>query len=93
MRGNAVNLACDQLQVGVPGRNLVTGLELELRRGELLAVLGRNGVGKVIDVDITVKRASAPSAFSSAEPPTAPLRMAGQAARQARAPRPRCPWR
>jgi len=31
---------------------------------ERASYLGRNGVGKVIDVDITVKRASAPSAGS-----------------------------
>lgn len=39
-------LNCASLDVRVPGRQLVRALDLELRRGELVAVLGRNGAGK-----------------------------------------------
>jgi len=42
---NAV-LACRGLAVAVPGRRLIEGLDLELRGGRVLAVLGRNGAGK-----------------------------------------------
>ncbi|MEJ2127536.1 MAG: ABC transporter ATP-binding protein [Woeseiaceae bacterium] len=41
-------LACENLGVDVPGRQLIAGLDLELRRGELIAVLGQNGSGKTL---------------------------------------------
>jgi iron complex transport system ATP-binding protein len=39
-------LRCARLTLRVPGRTLVEGLELEVRPGAVLAVLGRNGAGK-----------------------------------------------
>lgn len=39
-------LACRDLKVTVPGRLLVAGLELEIRAGSFLGILGRNGSGK-----------------------------------------------
>lgn len=39
-------LACRNLRVSVPGRTLVQSLDLEIHAGEILAVLGPNGVGK-----------------------------------------------
>jgi len=39
-------LRCARLTLRVPGRTLVAGLELEIRPGAVLAVLGRNGAGK-----------------------------------------------
>jgi len=39
-------LRCSKLSVRVPGRTLVEGLDLEIRPGAVLAVLGRNGAGK-----------------------------------------------
>jgi len=39
-------LQCNSLRVQVAGRLLVDSLTFELRRGELLAVLGQNGAGK-----------------------------------------------
>jgi iron complex transport system ATP-binding protein len=39
-------LRCDALSVSVPGRDLINELTIEIRPGELLAVLGPNGVGK-----------------------------------------------
>jgi len=39
-------LDCKNVCVSVPGRSLVEGLEMSLRRGEILAVLGQNGTGK-----------------------------------------------
>lgn len=39
-------LRCSGLCVSVPGRSLVAGLDLEVRAGAILAVLGRNGSGK-----------------------------------------------
>jgi len=41
-------LSCDGLDVEVPERRLVTSLQLSLRHGELVAVLGRNGAGKTL---------------------------------------------
>jgi iron complex transport system ATP-binding protein len=41
-------LACESLSVSVPGRQLVDTLDLTLRRGELVAVLGQNGAGKTL---------------------------------------------
>ena len=41
-------LSCTALEVRVPDRQLVRALELELRRGELMAILGRNGAGKTL---------------------------------------------
>jgi iron complex transport system ATP-binding protein len=43
-------LSCVALSVSVPGRSLVRDLELELRPGELLAVLGQNGAGKTLSL-------------------------------------------
>ena len=43
-------LSCSDIRVSVPGRLLVDGLNLELRRGELLAVLGQNGAGKTLSL-------------------------------------------
>jgi iron complex transport system ATP-binding protein len=43
-------LSCTALGVSVPGRSLVRELQLELRRGELLAVLGQNGSGKTLSL-------------------------------------------
>lgn len=39
-------LVVEDLHVAVPGRMLVGSLDLELHAGDLVAVLGRNGVGK-----------------------------------------------
>lgn len=39
-------LACAGVAVSVPGRTLVANLDLEVSAGEVLAVLGPNGVGK-----------------------------------------------
>lgn len=41
-------LACRSLNVSVPGRRLVESLDFELQRGELIAILGRNGAGKTL---------------------------------------------
>lgn len=43
-------LSCADIRVSVPGRLLVDKLELQLRRGELLAVLGQNGAGKTLSL-------------------------------------------
>lgn len=39
-------VSCHDLTIRVPGRTLVDALELEIRSGEFLAVLGQNGAGK-----------------------------------------------
>lgn len=39
-------LSADALGISVPGRLLVDDLHFELQRGEIIAVLGRNGTGK-----------------------------------------------
>jgi len=39
-------LTCNDLSISVPGRALVDNLDMEIRAGEVLAVLGPNGVGK-----------------------------------------------
>lgn len=44
----APSLAARALDVAVAGRVLVHGLELEARRGDFIAVLGNNGVGKTL---------------------------------------------
>lgn len=49
------------LNVSVPGRLLVANLTLELRSGELLAVLGQNGAGKTLSL-LTLAGLRAPDA-------------------------------
>ena len=39
-------LTCSGVSISVPGRTLVENLELEIHAGDVLAVLGPNGVGK-----------------------------------------------
>jgi iron complex transport system ATP-binding protein len=39
-------LGCRGLDVAVPGRRLVAGLDLEVRAGQLVCLLGANGAGK-----------------------------------------------
>lgn len=41
-------LACENLSICVPGRQLIEALDLTLHRGELIAVLGQNGTGKTL---------------------------------------------
>ena len=43
-------LACRALSVSVPGRTLVSTLDLSVASGEFLAILGPNGVGKSISM-------------------------------------------
>lgn len=43
-------LACERLNVSVPGRLLVDGLDMSLARGEFVAVLGQNGAGKSLSL-------------------------------------------
>ncbi len=43
---NAGVIALEDVTLGVPGRTLVRGIDARLAPGELLAVLGANGVGK-----------------------------------------------
>lgn len=45
---NSAAIACHDLTISVPGRNLVQSLQLKLARGDFLAVLGRNGAGKTL---------------------------------------------
>ena len=45
-----VLLTCDGITVSVPGRELVSSMSIELRRGEIVAVLGRNGTGKSLSL-------------------------------------------
>jgi iron complex transport system ATP-binding protein len=47
---NAPLLVTKDLRVSVPGRVLVEHLDLTLGRGELIAVLGRNGTGKTLSL-------------------------------------------
>lgn len=44
--GGTALLGCRALDVTVPGRQLVRGLDLDCRAGRVLALLGRNGAGK-----------------------------------------------
>ena len=39
-------LACAAVSISVPGRVLVNDLDIAIQAGEVLAVLGPNGVGK-----------------------------------------------
>lgn len=41
-------LACNNLDIAVPGRHLVQDLDLALAAGEIVAILGPNGVGKTL---------------------------------------------
>lgn len=43
---HTTTLSCEHLTVRVPGRLLVEKLSLELKSGQFLAILGRNGAGK-----------------------------------------------
>ena len=44
--GNLSNIACRDLTISVPGRTLIDSLGIELGKGEFVAILGPNGVGK-----------------------------------------------
>lgn len=44
-------LSCRNLDITVPGRNLVQSLELALQPGEVVAILGPNGVGKSLTLN------------------------------------------
>ena len=48
LRGGVVLLGAAALQVRAGDRRLIDALDLELRGGEFLAVLGRNGAGKTL---------------------------------------------
>jgi iron complex transport system ATP-binding protein len=54
-------LRSKDLRVSVPGRLLVENLDLTLSRGELIAVLGRNGTGKTLSL-LTLAGLRAPDA-------------------------------
>jgi iron complex transport system ATP-binding protein len=41
-------LTCDNIRVSVPGRLLIDALSLDARQGEVVAILGQNGVGKTL---------------------------------------------
>ncbi len=56
-------LATRALAVAVEGRSLVRALDLEMRGGELIVVLGRNGVGKTLTLH-TLAGQRAPAAGS-----------------------------
>lgn len=43
-------LKTERLGVSVPGRTLVNALDIELCRGDFLAILGRNGTGKTLSM-------------------------------------------
>lgn len=47
---NDALLSATKLGISVPGRKLVAELDIEFRRGEFVAVLGRNGVGKTLSM-------------------------------------------
>ncbi len=44
--GEITNLSCENLTISVPGRRLIDSLKIEVVKGEFIAVLGPNGVGK-----------------------------------------------
>ena len=48
------DLTCKGISISVPGRTLVDNLDLEIRSGEVLAVLGPNGVGKSLTLHTMV---------------------------------------
>ena len=58
---NGALLGCDNVAVRVPGRLLVDALSFELGRGEIVAVLGRNGAGKSLTL-LTLAGLRAPDA-------------------------------
>ena len=47
---DSILLSCDNVSVSVPDRKLVDTLSFDLQRGEIIAVLGRNGTGKSLSL-------------------------------------------
>ncbi len=54
-------LQCRNLAITVPGRRLVESLTIDIQRGEFLAVLGPNGVGKSLSLHTLAGIRPAPS--------------------------------
>ena len=46
LNNDSPRLSCDNIRVSVPGRLLIDALSLDVRQGEVVAILGQNGVGK-----------------------------------------------
>jgi len=62
-------LSCRNIRVCVPGRLLVDGLNLDLNRGEIVAVLGPNGTGKSLTLSTLagLRRPDAGDVFLNAQ--------------------------
>ncbi len=62
-------LSCKNMRVCVPGRLLVDGLNLDLNRGEIVAVLGPNGTGKSLTLSTLagLRRPDAGGVFLNAQ--------------------------
>ncbi len=56
-----ISISCNKLGVTVPGRQLVQNLNLDIYAGEILAVLGPNGVGKSLTLHTLAALRSADS--------------------------------
>jgi len=61
-QGRVPLLTCEGLTLAVPGRVLVRGIDFEVRRGEIWAVLGANGSGKTTLMHALAGLAPAPPA-------------------------------
>ncbi|MGV3714319.1 ATP-binding cassette domain-containing protein, partial [Pseudolysinimonas sp.] len=52
MRSDEVAIAVEGLRMSYGDREVLRGLDLEIRRGEVVALLGPNGAGKTTTVEI-----------------------------------------
>jgi ABC-type branched-subunit amino acid transport system ATPase component len=73
-----VLLSTQALRAGYGGKPVLQGLEIEVREGEIVAVIGRNGVGKSTLMKSLIGLVPAARSFIAARPSKICRRISGR---------------